>query len=185
VHSTRHVCQRKSCRRKQSLCDIPPLQCSPANRMSIRQYLLCDLTMDTLGFEPTAFRMRSGCMPHGCFRSCKSKRSHLGEDRLSVASHSYPFKHFLLIGKRPCVQFPAQPHDVRAESSGRCYKCQTSGRRAPRRFALHCAENHKDSTASLTKLAEHPLSQREAMGSNPAGGYFVFDHGQYVQVGLH
>jgi hypothetical protein len=50
----------------------------------------------------------------GSFRSCSSNGLHGGEDKLSDASHSYQFKHLLPLGKRPCVQFLARPHDVRA-----------------------------------------------------------------------
>jgi hypothetical protein len=86
--------------------------------MCVRQCLLCDLIMDTLGFEPRAFSCEADVIPlhHvplGSFRSCSFNGLHGGEDKPSVASHSYQFKHLLPLGKRPCVQFLARPHDVR------------------------------------------------------------------------
>ncbi len=51
------------------------------NQMCIRQCLLCDLIMDTLGFEPGPSACEANVIPlhHvplGCFRSCSSNRLH-------------------------------------------------------------------------------------------------------------
>ena len=44
--------------------------------------------------------------------------------------------------------------------------------------AKHCTHTH--TSASLAWLAEHPLSKREVVGSNPTGGFCVRSMGHTV-----